>query len=168
MAIDYTTIDNIECIKRRACVPASQILYKDIELLKMMTEELHSEIVPLLMQVKEDHFLTNYDQVIDTSVSEYEIPKRAIGSKLKDGVLLDSNNKERSLPRLNQDQLKRSTRGTAYSQLMQGFFFQDDSVIISPDASTLGGFSLRMKYFRRPNNLVATTSCGQIQSIEAS
>jgi len=168
MAVDFTVVGNVASIKRRAIIPSSQLLYQDTDIRAMMSEELQSDIVPLLMQVKEDYFLTNYDQAIDTSVSEYAIPYRAIGGKLKDVVLLNSSGQEVSLPRVNPDQLKHGHgRNLGHvSQFRAGFFFQDDSVIISPDPSELGQYQIRMKYFRRPNNLVGTSSCGKITIID--
>ena len=159
MPLDYTSTAIIESVKFRALIPSSQKLYSDSDICKLVSQEMKSSIVPFIMSVREDHFLAYYDQDIVTSQASYTLPSRAIGSKLKDVVLLDSSGDEVGIERLDPDILKRNGIG------LSGFYFIDDVVRIYPDCQNLGNYDLRMKYYRRPNDLVQTTSVGKITAI---
>lgn len=172
MAIDYTSTAMIASIKRRAMLPDTQSLYNDSEICSILSEEMQADLAPLLMSVNEEYFVQNYDQTIDTTVNSYSIPVRAIGVKLRDVVLVNSNGFEISLPRLDPDFLKRQNGDYAYNSSVYlnrpGFFLRDDQVMIFPNTSTLGSFMLRMKYFRRPNNIVEISSAAKISLINTS
>lgn len=164
MSLDFTTTANLEAVKRLGSLPDSSQISDDSDIVSIMSRELHSDIVPILMRKREDYLLHNYDQAVDTSQDSYEIPTRAIGNKLKDVVLVDSSGREVDLDRIDQSLIKRSRHiGGLVSR--RGFYFQDTKVVLFPSASQFGGYTLRQKYFRRPNKLVLTTSAGQITAI---
>lgn len=164
MSIDYTSTALIESVKRRALIPRSQMLYPSEDIAAILTEELHSDIVPLIMDVREEYFVTFYDQTIDTSVNSYQIHSRAIGNKLRDVVLLNTNGLEVSVPRGEADHLKHQwgtgNSGPYLNQLC--FIYQDDQITLFPNASALGTYQLRQKYFRRPNNICLESAAGKI------
>ena len=166
--IDFTSTAMIDSIKTRALVPTSQKLFSNEVIIKIITEELLSDIVPLIMEVREEYFVNYLDQNIDTTKSTYDLPSRAVGQKLRDVVLLNTQSREVSLPRLEADQLKHQWFLGNYSLYMnrRGFYFQDGYVTLFPDATALGAYRLRMKFFRRPNNICATTSAGQITLVD--
>lgn len=167
MGIDFTSTAMVASVKRRAMLPNSQQLYPDSDIVRILTEELHADIVPLIMGVREDFFVHYYDQAIDTSVSEYALPVRAIGGKLRDVVLLNSDGKEVGIPRVGQDQVKNQFNSYEYQNLRGcGFFFKDDKVVLFPDSAAIGSFQLRMKYFRRPNNIILPSSAAKIAAID--
>lgn len=169
-AVDFTSTALLASIKRRAIIPDSQILYTDSDLLAIASEELRSTIAPLLMKVREEYMVTDYDQTIVSTQTAYRIPTRAIGQKLHDAVLLNPDGNEISMPRADPSQLKKQWMAGAYLAYANRtkFYFKDDQVILFPDASAIANsFSLRMKYYRRPNNLIATTDAAQITVIDA-
>ncbi len=168
MNIDYTTTALIASVKQKAMIPNSQQLYQDSDVLTILTDELFSDVVPLLMSIREEYLVTLYDQSIVTSQASYVLPPRAFGQKLRDAVLVNSAGREISMPRSDPDDLKHVQSQTfdAFSP-RRSFYFQDDAIVIFPDATTLSPFTLRMKYFRRPNNLVATSAAGQITIIDS-
>lgn len=168
MNIDFTTAGTLDSIKFRAMIPASQLLYQDADLLMILTEELHADIVPLLMAVREDYLVTNYDYTITPTQNAYPITPRAFGVKLKDVVLVNSSGFEISLPRSDPGTTKHQYSGVypPYTY-RRSFFFRDDKVIIFPDATVLSAFTLRMKVYRRPNNLVLSTAAGHITAFNS-
>lgn len=156
--IDYTTTELVASVKRKALTPTSQNLYTPAEICKIMTEELHAVIVPLIMKTNEEYFVANYDQAIVTTQAAYYLPTRAVGQKLRDVVLVDSSGNEIPITRLRPEEIKEDSQKA-------GFFFDADRVNLRPDASALSGYTIRMKYFRRPNNLVITSNAGKITVI---
>lgn len=166
--IDFTSTDLIDKVVRRAAIPDSQNLYDEDEICKILTEELHSDIVPLIMGVREEYLVTNYDQAISSSQTGYRIPPRAFAQKLHDAVLLNSDGFEVGIPRAQPSQLKKRFAFGGDFRYPDGtcFFFEDDKVVIYPDTSNVAGtYQLRMKYFRRPNNIVKVADAGQITAI---
>lgn len=159
MGIDYTVTGLIDSVRDKATVPSSKGYY-DADIAKILSQELKSTIVPFIMSVREDHLLAYDDQDIDTDEDEYSIPTRSMGGKVKDVVLLDSSGDEINMERLTPEKLKN------VSLSVTGFYFIDDKIKIYPDAGHLGNYDLRIKYFRRPNNIVLTTSAGKITAID--
>lgn len=162
MGIDFTSTALIKTVKDDALLPNSQITYSDQDIVDILTREMLSDIVPMLMAVREEYLVFPVDQAIDVNVSSYMIPTRAVGEKLRDLVLVDANNFEISVPRLEPDYVK-----GLYVPLtiFTGFIFQNDQIIFYPNATSLGPYTLRMKIFRRPNNIVLTSSSAQITAI---
>ena len=161
--INFTSAALIASVRRRAMAPTSQLLFTDDELAAILTEELHADIVPLLMKEQEDFLVQNYDQAIDTSVNVYYLPPRAVGGKLRDVVLVDATGNEVDFPRIGDQQSKQAP--LVVNVRTQGWVFEMDRVKILPNAQGLGSFTLRMKFYRRPNNIVKTSSAGQITAI---
>lgn len=164
--IDFTTTALIASVRRRTMSPTSQLLFSDQEIADILTEEMHADIVPLLMREQEDFLVKDYDQAIDTAVTTYYLPPRAIGGKVRDVVLVDAQGNEINLPRLSQEQVKNET--VVANIRVQGYRFEMDRVVIYPNTAALGTYTLRMKYYRRPNNLVKASTSGQITSINTS
>jgi hypothetical protein len=153
MANDYTTKKLIESIKRKGSIPSNQQLFKTQDFLDLANDEMDSIIVPLLMSVKEEHFVSYVDLDLSTS-SSVEIPSDAIGSKLRE-VSLQSGKDFYSLPRLDLDETSSSY------QTGTGFYIQGNSIVIHPSQSG----KVRLHYYKRPLQLVPSTEGGQIKSI---
>lgn len=163
MSIDFTVNSLISTIRDKALLPNSQLLYQPSDLVNILTRELLTDIVPLLMAEQQEYLVVDYDQAINTSQNSYLIPTRAVGVKLRDVVLVDNNNFERNMPRLQPE----FTKGLYVPFVLGiGFFVKNNSIVIYPNTSTLSPYTLRMKYYRRPNNLALTSDCGQITAID--
>jgi len=164
---DFTTTNLLDDIKRRTFMPASQITYDDLDILNYADEELQVGIVPLLMSVREDYLVAWKQDTITGAVAGYDIHERAIGMKLKDVTVVESNVEntppgsvvEISLPRIQSD-----LGPTRLMNNYPGFYIRENQVILqNPDA--FNGFFLRQYYFKRPNKLVATSQGAQIVAI---
>ena len=162
MAIDYTTTGMIASIKRRGVLPDSQILYDPDDLVNIMTEELQSIIVPLIMAVREEYFVVNVDQSISTNQNTFFIPFRAIGMKLRDVVLVNSQGTEIPLPRYSPEDIKNQINNSRFEI---GVYLDNDRVLFIPTTTDYSAYTLRMKIFRRPNNLIQASQSGKITAI---
>lgn len=143
----------IASIKLKGSFPTDNF-FSISDYLSILNDQLKLDIIPLLMRLNEDYFLADKDYPI-TAGATYRIPKRAIGSKLRDVKIIDVGGNYRNLPRLYEED-----RASAQS----GYYIKKNSVELSKDI-TAG--TLRLSYFAAPNTLVSTTSCGQITSIES-
>lgn len=158
MALNYTTQRLLADIKRLGHFPTNQNTFQDPDLLAMFDYELQTFIVPMLMRVREGFFTRHVDYAISSSEGRYPIPERAIGSRLDDVQLVIGNYIE---------QLRLIQIGQLDSQVgspvgARAFTIQGNDIVLIP-IPTSG--ILRVYYHTRPSQLVATTACGQILSI---
>ena len=174
MSIDYTSTELIADIKQRASVPNSQNLITDANFVRFLSGKLHSEIVPIVLSVRENYFVSFQDTVITTTTeatNRYPVPSRAIGMRLKDLKLVDSGGEERDIPHLTYLDKSAGVSESSFSYLenhaggQHGFFFEGNDVRLFP-ADAFTGDSLRLYFFRRPNRLVKTSDAGKITAID--
>lgn len=145
-------------IKRRAIVPSSQPLLDDDDILEMADDVTETMIVPMLMSVRQDFFVTTTTQDITSGTAAYDIPYRAIGRTLRDLKLYDgSSYRDLSLIALEDEHLF-PTGVTPH-----GFYFRGDKVVLvpSPSSSTI---DLQFWYDLAPSRLVSTEEAALVVS----
>jgi hypothetical protein len=147
----WTATDLIASVKRRAGIPAAQATYTDAEILTICNEEMSSFIVPLVMKEREDYWQTSVDFTITSSVTQYRIPERAIGSKLREVKIVNANGTESNIPRL-----LVANEGT------DSYGFRVDGNVLTlrtgiANNPTLLGNTLRVYFYSRPNQITAAT-----------
>lgn len=152
------TNDLISSIKIRGSFPTASDLFSNSDYLSILNEEMMNQVTPLLTQINQEYFLTYSDVNTVSGTSAYRIPKRAIGSMLRDIQLVDSAGNVQSLPRLFEED-KVST-----SQGQLGYYVKGNQIILSPTPANV--ITLRLAYFRRPSKFVLTSACAQIASID--
>lgn len=161
MAVDYTTTGLIAAIKLRGILPSSQTLYNAANMVTMMSKQLIADIVPAIMETKQEYLVQNYDQSISANQVSFFIPFRAVGLKLRDCVLVDSAGKEYPLRRFEPEDLKEG-----FDQGVKGFYVDNDKVNLIPSGNDYSQYTFRAKIFRRPNYLVQASGAAQITTID--
>lgn len=145
-------------IRRRARLPiASALGAQDSDLLAMCDEETDHYIVPLVLQKREDYWLTTEDIAVAPGAS-YRIPYRAIGARLREVSFLDSQSQITDPPRIPIDDLE----GRDYGFYLQGSEF----VFANPLDSSSLPVSVRFWYYLRPNRLVLAAAAATIASLD--
>lgn len=168
MSIDYTADKLVEDVKALSILPDSQLLLDPSEILRMMNFQMRSSLVPLIDSAAEEFFVHYEDIDYDPDQTEYGIPLRAVGTKLRDVVFVDSNGNEVGIPRLRPEQIKTGFQyGIGYNFGMYGFFLKDQKIVlyIGNQSGVSSYPTLRLKYFRRPSDCVVADECGQITLI---
>ena len=158
MPSDYTTTSLLTSIKTRVMFPTKQNTFSDTLLLQLANEELQTVILPMIMSLQWEFFVTYLDYAL-TAEREYAIPPNAIGSKLRDVVVISASGNENSIPLISQD-LQGESSPWPYGS--EGFLVRGNKVVLSPNITQ--GVTLRLYYFRRPNRMVKTSEAGQIVS----
>lgn len=148
-----TTEELISALKIRGSFPSADDLFSDSDFLVLFNQQMKTEIIPIMLLLSEEYFLISKDFSITQNAS-YRIPSRAIGAKLRDLQFVDGSNNISSINRLFEEDRPLNN---------SGYYLVRNSVELS-QGFTNG--TLRMKYFARPNDLVLSSSCGQIQSID--
>lgn len=161
--VDFTNNGLLSSIKRRGMIPASSFTFTDDQLLAFLNDEMLSRLVPAIKSVREEFFVNVKDVTIVSGQQAYDIPSRAVGNQLRDLSLVDSAGKESSLARIEPSFMKEAGVVQLPYNTM-GYYWQGNQVMLYPIPSGTV-YSLRQRYERRPNDLVATTQCAKIASI---
>ncbi len=146
------TTELISSIKLKGAFPDDDY-FTTTEYLTILNESLQTQVLPLMLQLSEEYLLQDKDYTISSS-AVYRIPKRAIGAKLRDVKVYDSSGNYTNLYRLVEED--RSSNNT-------GYYISRNKIELS---SSITSGTLRLTYFLQPPTLVATSSCGQITSID--
>ena len=169
MANQIYIVDNlVNSIKLRGLPPSSQSTFTTDGYIQVLSEEMQTNIVPLLDSVSEEYFVTNFDINFDPTISEYDIPPRAVGGKLRDVVFVDSNGIEINIPRLRPEDIKTRSQFIRFQPAPWGFYLRDSKCVLflGQNLNSQPAYPiLRLKYLRRPNILKTASLCGQIINI---
>jgi hypothetical protein len=157
--MDFTSTGLINQIKRRGAIPTSQNLFTENDLLDMLNEELQNRILPYILAVREDYYLT-YDEIVLTEViKSIDIPKNAIGNKINQINLYNGNDDNQyhySMPRLNVSQL---------NDVYGGYYIEGNKIKFFPESPTKG--NVRIYYYKRPSEIVGILNVGIINTVSS-
>src|SRR5258708_497768 len=170
MAMDYTTTSLLSTLSLLPLMPSVQALFSNDDLLTILTFEMNSKIYPMIDNQTEEYFVVRADLPYTTATQAYSIPARALGGKLRSVSFVDSNNNEIRIPRLRPEDTMSNVNSTglAINPALWGFYIQNNDIILylgSISGSSSSFKSLRLRYIRQPNSLVATTDCAQVTMI---
>jgi len=156
---NFTTTTLIDRVKRNAAIPETQPAFSDQRLIDMLDDEMVSIVVPLLLTYQEEYYVTSKDFVIDGIKSEFIIPRRAVGSKLREVKLVDKNKPDVdqiNLPRISLSDIERHDFGF---YLRRNFL-----VLLQPEVHK--SVDLRLYFFNRPGKLVKESLTAKITIID--
>ena len=157
--------DLVESIIDRTLLPVAASTFDTPTILRMASEELKLGLVSRLLAARENFYLTYVRVPIVQGQAKYALPERAIGTGIKDFWFVDANgHRKRYIPRTDTRYL------TQYSSTETGtprdFLLFGDEMMLLPTPGTAGGF-LEFWYYRRPSQLIVTTSCALVSSISS-
>lgn len=169
MAIDYSVDTLLTSVKQRIMAADNQNLLQDADIVRIASEEMQSVLVPYIESIKGEYFVNIENQTWVASQTDYTMPQRATGTKLRDVCLIDGQGNEVNLPQINPEDIKASW---SYAPWYFGFYPQGDRIVLFLGNSVGGGnyTYVRMFYFRRPNTLTtfgASGNAAQILSFDA-
>lgn len=164
MSKPLTSNKLIASVKRRAQIPTNQNTFSNQDFLELANEEMAIGLVPSILELHEDYFLWEQDIELVSGQSNYRIPYRAAGNKLKDVYYVDNNNNLYELTRIGNDELA-EYNGPFTTGYIRAFRVQNNEVIIEPSINGYVGGKLRFLYFIRPNDLVIDEEGGVITGI---
>jgi hypothetical protein len=171
VSIDYTTTSLLSTLRLLPLMPSVQALFSDSDLLAVLNFEMASKIVPMIDNQSEEYGVYVKDLPYSTATQRYPIPAiRAVGAKLRSVSFLDSNNNEIRIPRLRPEDTMSNVNATglAINPALWGFYVENNTVVLflgSIAGSSSSFQSLRLRYVRQPNQLVAVTDAAQVSSI---
>lgn len=160
--IDYTTTTFIADLKRTGSVPTSQGLLDENDLLSFANDCMSRNLIPNIQKVREEYFVHRH--IVEADGREYDLPERAIGTKLRQVQILDSDNKVlKNVQRLEPQIAEMGVDISSWSGVF-GYFFEDNKIILTQDPSVTGR-NVCMKFYRRPGKLVLPTVCAKVTDV---
>lgn len=160
----YTTTQLVNTIKTKGLVPTNQLTFTTDQILQIADEEMQTGVVPLIMTAREEYFVKFEDFTINSGQSEYELPYRSIGSKLREITVVNGES-EYKIPLFQADQIADRNDPFGFNAGTVAYL-RANKVVLSPGPVPSLGQTLRMYYFNRRNTLVQETAAGRIDAID--
>ncbi len=156
MAINWTTTGLLASIRRRAASEtATTTGTADADLLSYADEELHSTLLPLILEAKGDHLLPQFDGETTTTAgtAAYRIPYRAAFQRIREASLVYGGQVE-NLWQASLEELEEWT--AAATGKPEAFYVRGSKLVLlpTPDAA----YTLRLTYAHRPSALTNTAA----------
>lgn len=157
--------DLIKSVKRRAFIPNDQNTFSEDDFLEIATEKININLMDQLMVARGDYLVYFVDFPLVDGTSEYPLPSRAHGNKLREASIVDENGKTvRELTQISLEEV--SDYDTDYSTYshFDPFYLRNDSLVLIRDNFNPGQ-AVRMYFYMRPNKLVLESraaTAGQI------
>lgn len=149
----------VTSIKRRAHVPENQSTFSFNDFLEFANEELRLALVPSLMSLNEDFLLFEQEVDLVPNKTEYIIPSRAVGNKLRDVQKKFNEGSYGEMTRISIGERFSDNGGNSLTT----FYVKNNKVVLR-DSSNYSG-KLVFIYYIKPSRLVAEDRIGVIKGI---
>lgn len=170
MTSPYIVDSLLPTLRLLPLMPSVQALFNNADLVTILNFEMDSKIMPMIDNQAEEYGIYIYDIPYSNSVTQYDLPSRALGGKLRSVSFVDPNGNEVRIPRLRVEDIMSNVNATglAINPALWGFYFQNNK-IVTYLSSVNGGSSafptLRLRFIRQPSTLVLSSACGEVTSI---
>ena len=160
-----TSTELLASIKLRCASPISQVTFTDEDLLSFAQEETELKLLPSILAVREEFYVTVATIPVVAGQNNYEIPYRAIGNKVRSIFYEQSPGNLISLANIPMELLNNySTNSFPYQ--FAGFVLENDHLKLVPNIGTTVNGNLILRYYLRPNNIVKMSRGARIRSID--
>lgn len=167
MAKTYTTDQLIDLTRNRARLPdvAAQGS-ADADVIAALNEALLQELVPWIMDFREEYFVTTDRTTLTANQSHVSLPTRAVGQKVRDVLFRDdaTSGAVRQLTHVSRKEIPdySDQSGEPIAMYMEG----NQHLVLMP-ANTNAGRLLDISYFRSPGDLVLLSEARVVQSVDS-
>lgn len=160
-------------VKARAQVPSTEGRVTDADILAMVDDLLVTELGLAVYDADDGrHIHTAPDVSLVASTAEYRLPARAWAGGVDQVLLVDGNGDTCPLDYVDRHEVPRwsgsSWTGTLAEPAARFTLIGDVIRLLPTPGSSVSGWSLRVRYVRRPNALVLVAACASISSLSAS
>lgn len=166
MSYYFTSSDLLNSIKRNNSFPSSQNAYSDAELLSMANEEMRIKLVPLVKSKNQGYYLVRENTALVSNQLAYDIPYRAIGNTVREVAYSSDVSDINDVSEMVEIKIDDLTSMT--TNISNGFYIQNEQVILYMDDGEVPDGYLVFFYDLRPNLLVDSDRVGVITAINTS
>jgi hypothetical protein len=155
MAFDTQRL--ISQVNIKATLPQGR--YTDSEILDTSNDILLSQMVPLILNLKEEYYVAKSTLAVVAGVGSYPVPSDSFGLSLREVKIVSSGNII-DLSRIDPGDISSTDTGSPNS-----FYLEGQNVVLYPTPQT-GGDSLVLSYYKTPSELVLTSATSNISAID--
>jgi hypothetical protein len=168
MARYLTSKTLIDSATRRAMIPKSQVTFTEEDFLAFANEEMDTAVIPYVMSFHEDYFLFDENVPLQKGVSQYAIPYRAAGNKLRDVAFQDTGNNIFEMTRILVEDISfyQHNGNTGSNSPLRAFYIKNNDVCLMPEIGLDIQGHIRMYYYIRPSALVSEDRAMIVQAID--
>lgn len=159
----YTTDNLLSEFKRQANIPSYDKTYSDSELLNIINSELLSEVMVFILSLTENYFVETYETPVVNGQSNYRLPDRAMGQKVKDVFLKDSTGQKYPLDLINEEDIPYFN--TSYTDSDPRYCYLENNDVVLYKTPSQSVKTLVIKYFKAPSEIVASTRYAKITDV---
>jgi hypothetical protein len=158
----YDTSWLLDQVTRFESIAASEVTFDDNDVIEFLETELVTTVTPICQSVNEEFGVFYEDIPVTASTLTLTVPSFATGQRLRSVNVVSgtspNNQYLTSLPRLNPAQI-----ASIILPPYGGFYLRNNEIVFYPSPINTG--TIRLSYYRRPNELVSVASTGRIISI---
>lgn len=158
----FTTQDLLNSIQRRSFAPANQQTFSTEEILAVADEVVQNDIVPAIMSVREEYFVTFLDVPVQAGRQVYSIPDRAIGLSTRRVALVSSDGSVRQLVRIEPEDISSTSRQSTPNS----YYILGNDLYLNPIPNTTD-LTLRVYFFMAPGRFVMPSDAAVVSSISS-
>lgn len=165
------TEDLLEEFRRRAVIPNTQADGSaNSDLLDMLNDEMLYEVVPQIMNTREEYFVVTEEIALLPSVTRYRIPIRAIGNKLRRTTWVD----QAGSPTIRDDLICVSPDYVvdydASNRITkpQAYYIEGNFLVVLPNMSSTPTGVIEASFYFRPGKLVESSRYATVSAVSAS
>lgn len=157
-----TSDDLIESITRKIAAPVSNITFSTDDILRFVNEEFAISLVPSVLSMHEEYFVTTKTVPLVSRQGRYPIPDRAIGMKLRDLFWQDQSGNLFQMSQITEEDKAFFQRSIGANQAIHKYYLEGNDVVLTPNPNTNPTGYLVFVFFLRPNQLVRNSRAATI------
>ena len=149
-------------------LPQTQATFKEDDFLAFANEEMDMGIVPHILSYHEDYLLHEAYIPMSPSISDYAIPYRATGNKVREISYVDTSGNVFEMTRVTVEDLPYYQNGSSGTNGngIRAFYIEGDEIIILPTGRHGLTGQLKISYYLRPNSIVSESRISTITAID--
>lgn len=160
--MSWTADQLLADVKRKANLPpGTNAKLSDAQMLRIADEVILTQVDPALTTLQEEYDVTSVDIALAPNIGTYALPGRAVSGTIVQVLMLDQAQRPTPLERIGGSELWRFEGPTALAQQPVAYALVGSTIRALP-TPTASGYGLRVRYRRRPSDLVLTTQCARV------
>lgn len=165
MAVSYLTSETlIDSVVRRAHIPISEVTFTDDDILAFANEEMMMGMLPAIMKMHEEFYVYPFLIPLVSAESYYEIPDRAIGSKVRAVFYIDASSNLQEMARVNPEDIAFYQNRSSIN-FPRAFYLENNYLVMVPIINDNPQGNLVAKVYIRPNQLVDSSRVATVTSV---
>lgn len=161
-----TTVDQfLADAKRKANIPAgANVKFDTTTMLRIADEVILTQVDPILLTLQEEYDVTREDFALVAGDDSYLLPERAVSGTIIQALVVDAQGRATPLVRIGGSEMWQYEGNDVTASVPSVYAIEGSHVRVLPK-TTGSGWSLRLRYRRRPSELVLTTACGLVSGV---